>query len=133
LSIGQRPVAEVAELANALASAAEAGRDLEVLRNSRRLSVTFPPANDATHAGSADSTLGIRILSPSPAGEAIVVESGTPAYRSGLRTGDRVIQVGETRSRTLATLRAAVTRSGERPVLVRYLRGTSERAALVEP
>jgi len=133
LSIGQRPVAEVAELANALASAAGVGRDLEVLRNSRRLSVTFPPANDATHAGSADSTLGIRILSPSPAGETIVVESGTPAYRSGLRTGDRVIQVGETRSRTLATLRAAVTRSGDRPVLVRYLRDASERAALVEP
>jgi serine protease Do len=132
LSIGQRPVAKVLELAEILASPEEPGRALEVLRNSKRLSVSFPSADDATRSGSADSTLGIRILSPSPAGETIVVAPGTPAYRSGLRTGDRVIQVGETRSRALTTARGALTRSGERPVLVVYLRGASQRAALVE-
>ena len=132
LSIGQRPIEKVPELADILASAEGPGRAIEVLRNSKRLSVGFPSADEATRAGSADSTLGIRILSPSPTGETIVVEPGTPAYRSGLRTGDRLIQVGETRSRSLATLRRALTRSGERPVLVLYLRGASERAALVE-
>jgi PDZ domain len=131
LSIGQRPIASVGELADVLAATEEPGRDLNVLRNSKRLSVSFPPSDEATRARSADSTLGIRILS-APTGETIVVEAGTPAYRSGLRTGDRLIQVGETRSRGLTTLRRALTRSGEQPVFVVYFRGASERAAVVE-
>jgi hypothetical protein len=132
LSIGQRPVATLLEFAETLASAKEQSCALEVLRDGRRLSVSLPSGDDATRAGSADSTLGIRILSPSPPGFAIVVAPGTPAYRSGLRTGDRVIQVGERRSRSLAALSGALTRAGDRPVLVLYLRGASQRAALVE-
>ena len=132
LAIGGRPVENVAEMAGALASAEQQGLALEVLRNGKRLSVNLPSAEEATRTANADSTLGIHVLSPSATGETIVVAPGTPAYRSGLRTGDRVIQVGERRGRSPADLSQALLKAGDDPVLVLYLRGASQRATLVQ-
>lgn len=132
VSVGQRPVANLPELAEALASIEEQYRILEVLRNGKRLSMSLRSAGKPTRDGSADSPLGMRVLPPSPTGDTVVVSPGTPAYRSGLRTGDRVIQVGGRRHGSPDALARALSQAGDRPVLVLYFRGTSQRAALVE-
>ena len=131
LSVARRPVENLLDLADTLAVPEQEGRVLEVLRTGRHVSVKLPSADEASRTASADSTLGIRVLSPLPTGDTIVVGPDTPAYRSGLRTGDRVIQVGQKPNRAPADLTRALSQAGDRPVLVFYLRGTSQGAALV--
>jgi hypothetical protein len=131
IGIGRRPVANLREVADSLASPEKDDRILDVMRNRRRLSVAMPSTVDAARARSADSTRGIRILPPAPDGEPIVVPPGTPAHRSGLRTGDRVVQVAGSRSRSRSALNQALSDRADHPVLVLYIRGTAQRAALV--
>jgi hypothetical protein len=100
-------------------------------RQGKRTSVRLPSADEAARAVNADSTLGIHVLSPSPAGEMIVVAPGSPAYRSGLRTGDRLIQVRQKRDPSPTGLSRALLQAVDEPVLVLYVRGASERATLV--
>ena len=78
----------------------------------------------------------VRVYSlPSPAGaEVIRVEPDSPAARSGIRLGDVIVQLGQTRVATVAELQAALARlEPNRSTTLRVWRGGREVEVNVTP
>jgi membrane-associated protease RseP (regulator of RpoE activity) len=71
-------------------------------------------------------------MPPEPPAVLLSVAPDTAAYRAGLRTGDRVLQVGETRPLTAATVRRLLARTADHPLLVIFERDAVQRAVWVK-
>jgi hypothetical protein len=131
LAIDGEPVAGEADLWNSLQHAqTQNGRVFSVLRNRRKLSIRSPAPGEP--AGREVSPLGMSLMPPEPPAVLLSVAPDTAAYRAGLRTGDRVLQVGETRPLTAATVRRLLARTADRPLLVIFERDAVQRAVWVK-
>ena len=129
--VNGQAISQSQELWTALAAEDERARILEVLRNQRSITVRMPSIAEARRTISADASLGIRIVPSVPVTESLYVAPGTPAYKAGLRTGDRLIHAGHKRTSGAKDLSRAISGMGNKPLLVVYQRDRAQKAALV--
>ena len=103
--------------------------DLRVRRGQRVLDVKLPARTaiappDQDHTGA--------LLAPSPEGFPIgTVIEGSAAFRAGIRPGDRLLRVDQTRIRTEAQARRALENGSSKPRYVVLARGTKRWGTLL--
>jgi len=120
VSAGDQPVSSDAQLFEAL----DRGEltSFVVIRAGRKITIKPP--------GSSDRTLGIDFL-PQPRTSAVLsVDPGTPAFQAGLRTGDRILQIGPRPEPSAFEIRRMLAASAGKPLMIVYER-ESRRAAVV--
>ena len=107
LAVEGRPIRMLGDLNLALA-AREGPVDVVVQRDDLELTLNGPElTEEQTHALAGDVALA------SAGTTEIVVTPGDPADRAGLRTGDRVVQIDETDTKTWADIQTLVKRAAQ--------------------
>jgi hypothetical protein len=129
VAAANQPVSTAGELWKRLASEDAAPVPLEVVRNGRKTQIVLnaPPPTGAS------PSLGVRLEPPPRTLASVSILPNTPAYAAGLRSGDRILQLGALRNPTAAALRRRLSAHADAPLFLVYRRGPVERAVTVTP
>lgn len=119
------------QLWNAMQSKDDGARMLQILRGKRALKVQMPVLAEAQQIHRAEASAGIRMLPPPGTGVELYVTPDSPAYRSGLRTGDFILQIGGKLKPTASDLARALSSAEGKPVLIVYQRDRARKVVLV--
>lgn len=121
----------VQDLWGALSSSDAGTCTFNILRNGKGLLLTMPSPGEADGERAATKSMGIRIVPENAKAETLFISPGTSAYRAGLRTGDRLLQVGAKPGAMVLNLSRVISSMGNQPLFVVYERNRAQRVALV--
>ncbi len=128
-----KPISTNRELWGVLASGDNQARNFEIRRNNRKLYIQMPDLIRARQIRAASESLGIHIVPVLKEQEPLQIFPGSPSYRAGLRTGDRLLRIGNKVSSRPGpeALTRAVSTMGDEPILLIWQHDLAQKAALV--
>jgi S1-C subfamily serine protease len=129
-SIAGQPLLAEDQLVSAMESPDEASRTIGIIRRSRAAKIRLLTVAEARQVTAAEQSAGIRIVRPRR-GTDVVIAPESAAYRAGVRTGDRILQIGQRSNPTSADLVRAITAANSEPVWIVYQRDRTRKLALV--